>query len=57
MRKDEVEQDAEYALAKASKIWKSKGQNDVMENGKKEEQNINQEINKLKQQLEREKTK
>ena len=57
MRKDEVKEDAEYALAKASKIWNSKGQNDVLENGKKQEQNINQEIDKLKQQLEQEKKK
>jgi tetratricopeptide (TPR) repeat protein len=57
MRKSEVEQDAGYALAKATNISKSKGQHEVMEKGKKEEQNINQEIDRLKQQLEQEKTK
>jgi tetratricopeptide (TPR) repeat protein len=55
MRKDEVEQDASYALAKATNIWKSRKQSEVMEKGKKEELNINQEIDKLKQQLEQEK--
>ena len=55
MRKDEVEQDAAYALAKATNIWKSRKSTEVMEKGKKEEQNINQEIDKLKQQLEKQK--
>ncbi len=54
MRKDEVEQDASYALAKATNIWKSRKSTEVLEKGKKEEQNINQEIDKLKQQLEKE---
>jgi tetratricopeptide (TPR) repeat protein len=54
MRKDEVNQDASYALAKATNIWKSRKSTEVLEKGKKEEQNINQEIDKLKQQLEKE---
>jgi hypothetical protein len=54
MRKDEVEQDAGYALAKATKIWKTMKQSEIMQKGQKEEQNINQEIDRLKHQLEKE---
>jgi tetratricopeptide (TPR) repeat protein len=56
-RKDEVEQDASYALAKSTNIMKNRKQSDIIEKSKKQEQNINQEINKLKQQLEQEKKK
>jgi tetratricopeptide (TPR) repeat protein len=54
MRREEVDQDAGYALAKATKIWKTMKQSEIMQKGQKEEQNINQEINRLKQQLEKE---
>jgi outer membrane protein assembly factor BamD (BamD/ComL family) len=54
MRREEVDQDAGYALAKATKIWKTMKQSEIMQKGQKEEQNINQEIDRLKQQLEKE---
>ncbi|HAJ79908.1 MAG TPA: hypothetical protein DCO75_09060 [Fibrobacteres bacterium] len=51
MRKDEILQDADYALAKATGIMNGKKQNEVLEKGRKAEDNINKEIDKLKQQL------
>jgi hypothetical protein len=57
MRKEEIVQDADYALAKATSIMKGKKQSEVMQQGKKEEENINKEIDKLKQQLKQEKKK
>ena len=54
MRKEEIVQDADYALAKATNITKSRKQSEVLEKGKKEEENINKEIDKLKQQLQQE---
>jgi len=54
MRKEEIIQDADYALAKATSILKGRKQSEVMEKGKKEEDNINKEIDKLKQQLQQE---
>jgi tetratricopeptide (TPR) repeat protein/opacity protein-like surface antigen len=57
MRKEEIVQDADYALAKATSVMKGRKQNEVLEKGKKEEDNINKEIDKLKQQLRQEKKK
>jgi tetratricopeptide (TPR) repeat protein len=54
MRKDEIVQDADYALAKATKILNSRKQTEEMEKGRKAEDNINKEIDKLKQQLKQE---
>jgi tetratricopeptide (TPR) repeat protein len=54
MRKEEVEQDVSYALAKATNMIKTRKQSEILQKGQKEEQNINQEINKLKKQLEKE---
>jgi len=54
MRKEEIVQDADYALAKATSIMKGRKQSEVLQKGKKEEENINKEIDKLKQQLQQE---
>jgi tetratricopeptide (TPR) repeat protein len=54
MRKDELVQDAEYALAKSSNIIKNQKQTDILEKSKQKEQTIDQEIDKLKQKLETE---
>ncbi len=54
-RKDEVIQDAQYALAKATNIYKNRKAGEVMEKTKQQEQDINKEIDKLKQQLNEEK--
>jgi TolA-binding protein len=51
MRKDEILQDAAYALAKATGIMNGKKQIEVLEKGRKAEDNIDKEIDKLKQQL------
>jgi hypothetical protein len=53
-RRDEVEQDVGYALAKATNMLKTRKQSEVMQKGQKEEQDINQEIIRLKKQLEKE---
>lgn len=51
MRKDQVVQDAEYALAKATSMMKSMGQEKIIEDQKKKEGEIDTDIDKLKQQL------
>jgi TolA-binding protein len=56
-RKEEIIQDADYALAKATNIYKSRKRVEVFEKSKAEEENINQEIDKLKQQLQEENNK
>ena len=55
LRKEEVEQDASYALAKATRLLKATKQSEIFEKSKKKEQNIDEEIDKLKQQLEQQK--
>ena len=57
MRKEEVKQDAEYALAKATNMLETRKQSEVLQKSKKEERNIDEEIDRLKQQLEQQKAK
>ncbi len=52
MRKDQVLQDAEYALAKATSLLKSGGQVKQFQEEKKKEDKINEEIEKKKKELE-----
>ena len=51
MRKEQIISDAEYALAKATSMMKAAGQIREIEKSKKEEQKIDEEIEKLKKQL------
>jgi hypothetical protein len=53
MRKEQVIQDAQYALAKATSMMKSVGQQRIYDDQKKKEQNINDEIEKKKKELEK----
>jgi TolA-binding protein len=51
MRKDEIIIDAEYALAKATKLAGAKKTSEIMENTIKEENKIDAELEKLKEKL------
>jgi ferritin-like metal-binding protein YciE len=51
MRKDEILIDAEYALAKATKLAGAKKTSEIMENTIKEENKIDAELEKLKEKL------
>ncbi|HMD68257.1 MAG TPA: tetratricopeptide repeat protein [Chitinivibrionales bacterium] len=51
MRKDQVISDAEYAIAKATSLLKSGGQVRQIEDQKKKEEKINEEIEKKKKEL------
>ena len=51
MRKDQVISDAEYAIAKATSLLKSGGQVRQIEDQKKKEDKINEEIEKKKKEL------
>jgi tetratricopeptide (TPR) repeat protein len=52
MRKDQVVSDAEYAVAKATSLLKSGGQVKQLEDTKKKEEKLDQEIEKKKKELE-----
>ena len=51
MRKDEVVQDAEYALAKTSSILKGKKQNEIIDKGQQEQKKIDSQIEELQKKL------
>ena len=53
MRKEQVVQDAEYALAKATAMMKNAGTQRIMQDQQKKENDINDEIEKKKQELEK----
>jgi hypothetical protein len=54
MRKNEVVQDAEYALAKTSSILKGKKQNEIIGKSQQEEGKIDDQIRKLQEKLKEE---
>ena len=51
MREEQILSDAEYALARATRILNSRAANKVLENTKKEEGKIDEELEKLKREL------
>jgi hypothetical protein len=53
MRKEQVVSDAEYALAKATSMMKGAAGQKILEGQKKKEQEINEEIEKKKKELEK----
>jgi tetratricopeptide (TPR) repeat protein len=53
MRKEQVVQDAEYALAKATSMLKSLGQEKIIRKTNEEQQKLNEEIEKKKKELEK----
>jgi hypothetical protein len=57
MRKDQIISDAEYAVAKATSMLKGVAGQRIMEDQKKKEENINEEIEKKKKELEKLNTK
>ena len=54
MRKDEVIQDAEYAMAKASSIMKGKKQNEIIDKSQQEQKKIDNQIEQLQKKLQEE---
>ncbi len=54
MRKDEVIQDAEYALAKTSSIMKGKKQNEIIDKSQQEQKKIDNQIEELQKKLKEE---
>src|SRR5271157_1103599 len=54
MRKDEVIQDAEYALAKTSSIMKGKKQNEIIDKSQQEQKKIDNQIEQLQKKLQEE---
>ena len=53
MRKEQVTQDAEYALAKATSMMKSMGQQKVIQKSSEQQKKIDDEIEKKKKELEK----
>ena len=54
MRKDEVIQDAQYALAKTSSIMKGKKQTEIMGKSEQEQKKIDTQIEELQKKLKEE---
>ena len=50
-RKEQIIEDAEYALAKATNLMKSRRATDAMQEQREEQQELDQEIEKLKREL------
>ena len=55
MRKEEIIQDADYALAKTASIMKGKKQNELINKGQQEEKKIDTQIEELQKKLKEQK--
>jgi hypothetical protein len=55
MRKEEIVQDADYALAKTASIMKGKKQNELINKGQQEEKKIDTQIEELQKKLKEQK--